>query len=166
MSKNWPQLCNCCSHCTFSPDKWSCITESRSFRYTNMWRDDFSLDPFPRFLEQKKGEWVTAAWQESAVPMSLSRWFPSFVCPLLYPQIYQWKSSWGDSRRSAPAKFAWIRKSTSFLFLVDTWWFARSVPPRCANVPSAEALWKAPFAPSCPKYTSEVFENLFLWHIV
>lgn len=84
-----------------------------------------------------------------------------FVCPLLYPQIYQWKSSWGDSRRSALAKFAWIRRSTSFLFPVDTWWFARSVPHRCANVPSAEASWKAPFAPFCRKYASGVFESLF-----
>lgn len=89
-----------------------------------------------------------------------------FVCPLLYPQIYQWKSSWGDSRRSALARFAWIRRSTSFLFPVDTWWFARSVPHRCANVPSAEASWKAPFAPSCRKYASGVFESLFLRHIV
>lgn len=27
----------CSFHCNFSPDKWSCITESRSFRYPQTW---------------------------------------------------------------------------------------------------------------------------------
>ncbi len=30
-----------CSYCNFSPDKWSCITESRSIRYIQTWEKVF-----------------------------------------------------------------------------------------------------------------------------
>lgn len=63
-------------------------------------------------------------------------------------QTSPWRSSCGACRRSVPARCVWIKKSTSSLSHVDTWWCAKSVRLPCESAQFAEAWLKAQFEPS------------------
>lgn len=131
----------CSFHCNFSPDKWSCITESRSFRYPQIW-EVFCFVWVFFFAFCLVCSFDTKGIRYRSCPERLSIIWKIFIKVTWFcfiPQTCPWKNSWGDFKRSVHVKCVWIKRSTLSLYHVGTWWSVKSVHLHYASAPSVEA---------------------------